>query len=138
MSCNIDLLTNTDCADELVERALLVDDNRNCLDAYAHDSEGLEYGGAERKQRRREENMFAHHRVIEWRFSWNEHVMVCFQLASLSGLDSNGHCRVKVGYVFIINNASLAHIYVPSLGNQRGPDDFTLYVICACKSNDDS
>ena len=56
--------------------------------------------------------------------SWNEHVMACFQLASLSGLDSNGHRRVKSGYVFIINNTSLAHI--PSLGSQRGPYHFTL------------
>ena len=61
MSCNIDTLTNigTDCADESVEKALLVDDNRNCFDAYVHDSEGLKHGGAETKQRRREENMFA-------------------------------------------------------------------------------
>lgn len=66
--CNIDLLTNigTDCADESdesVERALLVDDNRNCFDAYADDSEGLKYGVAERKQRRKEENMFARERL---------------------------------------------------------------------------
>lgn len=48
-----------DCSDEAVERALLVDDdNRNCFEAYAHDSEGLKYEGAETKQRRREENMF--------------------------------------------------------------------------------
>ena len=70
MNCNIDLLTNTDCADESVERALLVDDNRNCLDAYALESEGLKYGGAERKQRRNEENMVApsHRRVTRCRF----------------------------------------------------------------------
>ena len=61
MSCNIDSLTNigSDCADESVEKALLVDDSRNCFDAYAHDSEGLKYEGAETKQRRREENMFS-------------------------------------------------------------------------------
>jgi hypothetical protein len=60
---NIDILTNTDCADESVKRVLLVDDNRNCFDGYANDSEGLRHGGAETKQRRREENMFAHRRV---------------------------------------------------------------------------
>ena len=65
MSCNIYSLTNigSDCADESVEKPLLVGDNRNCCDAYAHDSEGLKYGGAETKQRRREENMFAHQRI---------------------------------------------------------------------------
>lgn len=57
--CNIDLLTNigTDCSDESIEKALLVDNNRNRVDVYAHDSEGLRYGGAETKQRRREGNM---------------------------------------------------------------------------------
>lgn len=61
MSCNIDLLTNiaTDCAGVLVEKALLADDKQNRFDAYAHDNDDLrvKYGGAETRQRRREENI---------------------------------------------------------------------------------
>lgn len=63
MNCNIDLSTNTDCADESVERVLLVDDNQNCLDGCADNSEALKHGGEETKQRRREENMSAHCRI---------------------------------------------------------------------------
>jgi hypothetical protein len=49
----------------------------------------------------------------------------------LSGLHSNGHCRVNSG-MFLLIHCIDRPADIPSLGNQRGPDDFTLYVIGAC------